>query len=49
MIIKIQQMNIDTFFNQILMELIDYLFLFIQIEMLILKDLMFENIAYPKA
>ena len=31
------------------MELIDYLFLFIKIEMLILKDLILENVAYPKA
>ena len=38
-IIKIQQTNSDFFLNQILLESIDYLLEFIQIEMLLLKDL----------
>ena len=37
--IKIEQMNIDNFSNQILFESIDCLFQFIQINMKILKDL----------
>ena len=44
--IKVQQMNIDTFSNQILLELIDYLFSFIQIKMLMLKYLMLKSIIY---
>ena len=46
--IKILQMNIDTFSNQILLKLIDYLFLFIQIKMQNLKDLKLEDITYQK-
>ena len=38
-IIKIQQTNSDSFLNQILLESIDYLLEFVQIEMLLLKDL----------
>ena len=44
--IKVQQMNIDIFSNQILLELIDYLFSFIQIKMLMLKYLMLKSIIY---
>ena len=44
--IKIQQMNIDIFSNQILLELIDCLFLFIQIMKTMLKDLILENNIY---
>ena len=44
---KIQQINIDIFSNQILLKLIDYV-LFIQIKMLILKDLKLENIIHEK-
>ena len=44
--IKVQQMNIDIFTNQILLELIDYLFSFIQIKMLMLKYLMLKSIIY---
>ena len=47
--IKIQQTNIYLFSNQILLELIDCLFYFIQMEMEMLKDLMLENIIYQKA
>ena len=36
--------NIDIFLNQILLELIDYLFQFIQIKMTILKDLKRKDI-----
>ena len=44
---KIQQINIDIFSNRILLKLIDYV-LFIQIKMLILKDLKLENIIHEK-
>ena len=44
--IKVQQMNIDIFSNQILLELIDYLLSFIQIKMLMLKYLMLKSIIY---
>ena len=44
--IKVQQMNIDIFSNQILLELIDYLFSFIQIKMFMLKYLMLKSIIY---
>ena len=43
---KIQQMNLDISPNKILLELIDYLFKFIQIKKLILKGLKLENIIY---
>ena len=46
--IKILQMNINIFSNQILLKLIDYLFLFIQIKMQNLKDLKLEDITYQK-
>ena len=42
--IKIQQMDIDILSNQILLDSIDYLFWFIQIKMLVLKDLRLEDI-----
>ena len=42
-------MNIDIFSNQILLESIDCLFLFIQIKMSILKDLKLEDVIYQKA
>ena len=41
-------MNINIFSNQILLKLIDYLFLFIQIKMQNLKDLKLEDITYQK-
>ena len=44
--IKIQQINIDTFLNQILLELVDYLFQFIQIKMSTLKDIKPKSITY---
>ena len=47
--IKTREMNIDIFSNQILLESIDCLFLFIQIMVPMLKDLMLENIIYQKA
>ena len=46
--IKIQQMNLNIFSNQILLESIDYLFQFIQIKATMLKDLMRKNIIYQK-
>ena len=46
--IKIQQMNTDIFSNQILLELINYLFWFMQIMATMLKNLMLENIIYQK-
>ena len=54
---KIRQMNIDmdtlsnidTFLNQILLELIHYLFYFIQTKMAMLKALKLEDIIYQKA
>ena len=36
------------FSNQVLLELIDYLFQFIQINMAILKDLILEDVIYQK-
>ena len=47
-IIKIQQTNLDFFFNQILLELIDYLFLIIKIKMLILEDSKLKDIICQK-
>ena len=41
-------MNVYIFSNQILLELIDYLFQFIQIKMTTLKDLKFEDITNQK-
>ena len=46
--IKIQQMNKDTFSNQILLEVIEYLFYFKQFKMPILKELRLEDIIYQK-
>ena len=46
--IKIQQMNKGIFSNQILFELIGYLFQFVQIKMEILKDLKLKDIIYQK-
>ena len=46
--IKIQQMDIDILSNQILLDSIDYLFWFIQIKMLVLKDLRLEDIIDQK-
>ena len=46
---KIQQMNLDIFSNQILLESIDCLFYFIQIKMTMLKDLKLKDIIYQKA
>ena len=45
---KTQQMNINIFLNQILLELIYFLFQFIQIKIPILKDLKLEDIIYQK-
>ena len=47
--IKIQQMNKDIFFNQTLLESMNYLFYLIQMRLAMLKDLMIENIIYQKA
>ena len=47
--IKLKQMNKDIFSNQILLQLIEYLFQLIQIMVTMLKDLMLENIIYKKA
>ena len=47
--IKIQQINKDTFSNQILFQVIDYLFYFKQIKIPILKELRLEDIIYQKA
>ena len=41
-------MKLDIFSNQILLELIDFLFWFIQIMATTLKDLMFKTIIYQK-
>ena len=41
--LKIQQINIDVYSNQILLKSIDCLFYIIQIEMSMFKDLMLEN------
>ena len=46
--IKIRQMSIDTFSNQIMLELIDCLFSFIQIKMQIIKELKLIDIIYQK-
>ena len=46
--IEIQQTYIDTFWDQILLELIDYLFQFIQTKSMILKYLKLEDITYHK-
>ena len=46
--IKIQQMNVDIFLKQTLLELTDYLFPFIQIKMTVLRDLKIEDITYQK-
>ena len=45
---KKQQMNIVTFSNHILLEVIDCLFWLIQVKMQILKDLQREDIIYQK-
>ena len=45
-IIKLQQTNLGFFLNQILLESIDYLFYFIQMKMLLLKDLKLRGITY---
>ena len=42
--IKIRQRSLDIFSNQILLESIDYLFYFIQIKVLLLKDLKLKGI-----
>ena len=47
--IKMQQMNIDIFFNQTLWELTNCLFWLVQIKATILKDLKLEDITYQKA
>ena len=47
--IKMQQMNIDIFFNQTLWELTNCLFWLVQIKTTILKDLKLEDITYQKA
>ena len=47
-IIKIQQTNLDFFLNQFLLESIDYLLQFMQIKMLLLKDLKLKGITYQK-
>ena len=46
--IKIRQMNLDIFSNQILLESIDCLFQFIQIKITMLKDLKLRDIVYQK-
>ena len=46
--IEIQQTYIDIFWDQILLELIDYLFQFIQTKAMILKYLKLEDITYHK-
>ena len=45
---KSQQMSKDIFSNQFLLELMDYLFQFIQIKLPMLKDLKHEGIIYKK-
>ena len=47
--ITIQQMNLDIFSNQSFLELIDYLFQFIQITMTILKELKLKCFTYQNA
>ena len=47
-IVKIRQMNLDIFLNQILLESIDYLFKFIEREMLLLKDLKLLKVLLTK-
>ena len=46
--IKIQQMNLDIFFNQTLLKSVDCLFKILQMKMEMLKDLMLEDITYQK-
>ena len=46
---KTQQLDIDILSNQILLDLIDYLFWFMQIKMLVLKDLKLEDIIDQKS
>ena len=46
--LKIQQIKIDIFSNQILLKPIDYLFYFIHMKMTILKDLKLRNITNQK-
>ena len=46
--IKMRQMNINIFSNQILLESTNYLFLFIQIKITILAYLKLEDITYQK-
>ena len=41
-------MTKDVLSNQILLESIDYLFMFIQIKIAMLKDLKLDNITYQK-
>ena len=41
-------MTKDVLSNQILLESIDYLFMFIQIKIAMLKDLKLHNITYQK-
>ena len=43
---KIQQMSMSVFSSHILSESIDYLILFIQIKIAMLKDLTLQNIFY---
>ena len=45
---KTQQMNLDILSNQILLELIDFLFYFIQTKMAILIDLKLKYINHQK-
>ena len=46
--LEAQQMNIDILLNQILCELIDFMFWFIQTKMKGLKDLMVKSVIYEK-
>ena len=46
--IKIQQMDTDIFFNQILLEWINCLFKFIQIKIPMLRDLKLKDFAHRK-
>ena len=43
---KIQQINLDTFLSQIVLEPRDYLFYFMQIKAAMFQDLMLENINH---
>ena len=47
--IEIQQKNTDIWSNQTSLELIDYLFYFIEIKMRILRALKLEDVIYQKA